>query len=141
MRMKAFQCLLSFIALLGTVHASISPIAECTAQAWVRAPDLTPDTIVRGDVRVKISAECPAVETVSLGLRLKERSFVKALYDPFLPQFSQILTVVEPDALRKIGSGWILQIGTRHTSISNEYHHGIFRGLVAVVQATRPQKP
>lgn len=83
MRKKAFQCLLSFLALLGTVHASIPPAADCTAQAWVRAPDLTPDAIIRGDVRVKISAECPAIGTVSLGLRLKERSFVKALYDPF----------------------------------------------------------
>ena len=140
MRKKALQYLLSFLALLGTSHASIPPVADCTAQAWVRAPDLAPDAIVRGDVRVKISAECPAVETVSLGLRLKERSFVKALYDPCSRNSRKILTVVEPDALRKIGSGWILQIGTRHTSISNEYHHGIFRGLVAVVQATRPQK-
>ncbi|KAF8551405.1 hypothetical protein OG21DRAFT_287686 [Imleria badia] len=79
MRKKAFQCILSFLALLGTVDASISPNAECTVQAWVRAPDLVPDSIVGGDTRVKISAGCPAVETVSLGLRLKERSIVKAL--------------------------------------------------------------
>lgn len=82
MRTKPIHCVLSFLALLGTVHGSISPVAECTAQAWVRAPDLAPDTIVRGDARVKISPGCPAVETVLLGLRLKERSFVKALYVP-----------------------------------------------------------
>ncbi|KAI9568061.1 hypothetical protein HD554DRAFT_2039155 [Boletus coccyginus] len=78
----------SFLALLGTVHGDVSPVAECSAQVWVRAPDLAPDTIVRGDVRVKISAGCPVVETVLLGLRLKERSVMKALYDP-LPQFLQ----------------------------------------------------
>lgn len=83
MRSKAFRCILSFLSLLGTVHASLYPIAECTAQAWVRAPDLAPDTIVRGDARVKISAGCPAVDTAVLGLRLKERSVIKALYDPY----------------------------------------------------------
>ena len=82
MRTKPLQCILSFLALVGTVHGGVSPIAECTAQAWVRAPDLAPDTIVRGDARVKISAGCPAVETVLLGLHLKERSVVKALYGP-----------------------------------------------------------
>ena len=79
MPIKAFHSILRFLALLGAVHATVSPVAECTAKAWVRAPDLTPDTIIRGDARIKISAECPAVETISLGLRLKERSFVKAL--------------------------------------------------------------
>ncbi|KAF8434604.1 hypothetical protein L210DRAFT_3649099 [Boletus edulis BED1] len=79
MHTKPFQYILTFLALLGTAHAHVAPIAKCTAQAWVRAPDLAPDTIVRGDARVKISAECPDVETVLLGLRLKERSFVKAL--------------------------------------------------------------
>ncbi|KAG8216386.1 hypothetical protein J3R82DRAFT_6490 [Butyriboletus roseoflavus] len=79
MHTTPFQCILSSLALLGTAHGGIVPIAECTAQAWVRAPDLTPNTIVHGDARVKISAGCPAVENVLLGLRFKERSFVKAL--------------------------------------------------------------
>ncbi|KAG6379611.1 hypothetical protein JVT61DRAFT_10119 [Boletus reticuloceps] len=75
MHTKPFQYILTFLALLGTAHAHVAPNAKCTAQAWVRAPDLAPDTIVRGDARVKISAGCPAVDTVLLGLRLKERSF------------------------------------------------------------------
>ncbi|KAF8122560.1 hypothetical protein EV363DRAFT_1554195 [Boletus edulis] len=79
MHTKPFQYILTFLAILGTAHAHVAPIAKCTAQAWVRAPDLAPGTIVRGDARVKITAECLAVETVLLGLRLKERSFVKAL--------------------------------------------------------------
>ena len=80
MRTKPLQCILTFLALLGMVHGGhITSIAECTARAWVRAPDLAPNTIVQGDARVKISAECPAVESVTLGLRFKERSFVKAL--------------------------------------------------------------
>ncbi|KAG8216388.1 hypothetical protein J3R82DRAFT_6492 [Butyriboletus roseoflavus] len=79
MRTIPFQCILSFLALLGTAHGGIVPTAECNAQAWVRAPDLTPNTVVHGDARVKISAGCPAVENALLGLRFKERSFVKVL--------------------------------------------------------------
>ncbi|KAF8122559.1 hypothetical protein EV363DRAFT_1456389 [Boletus edulis] len=82
MHIKPFQCIITFLALLGTAHAHVAPVAKCTVQAWVRAPDLAPDTIVRGDARVKTSAGCPAVETVLLGLRLKERSFVKTLRSP-----------------------------------------------------------
>lgn len=79
MRAKPLQCILGFLALLGTVHGGVVPVVECTAQVWARAPDLVPNTIVQGDARVRISAECPTVDSVSLGLRFKERSFVKAL--------------------------------------------------------------
>ncbi|KAG8216420.1 hypothetical protein J3R82DRAFT_6525 [Butyriboletus roseoflavus] len=74
MRTKPFQGILTFPAGHGS-HG----YCECNAQAWVRAPDLTPNAVVQGDARVKISAEYPAIENVSLGLQFKERSFVKAL--------------------------------------------------------------
>ncbi|KAH0834761.1 hypothetical protein J3R83DRAFT_10357 [Lanmaoa asiatica] len=79
MRRTRFQYILGFVALFGAVQGSKIPSPGCNAQAWVRAPDLTPNAIIHGDTRVKISAECPAVEDVFLGLRFKERSFVKAL--------------------------------------------------------------
>lgn len=80
MRARRLQPILAFLALLGVVHGGTADsLSECSAKAWVRAPDLSPNTIVQGDVRVKISDGCPAVETASLGLRFKERSFMRAL--------------------------------------------------------------
>ena len=59
-------------------HTPHSPELECSLQAWVRAPDLTPGTIIQGDARLKATAGCGTVESAFLGLRFKERSFVKA---------------------------------------------------------------
>ena len=80
MLMKPLHCILSSLVLVAAVHGHVTPMAECTAHAWVRAPDLVPNAVVEGDARIKISAECPAIDNVLLGLRFKERSFVKALY-------------------------------------------------------------
>ncbi|KAF8555514.1 hypothetical protein OG21DRAFT_1410837 [Imleria badia] len=77
--MRVAWHLLGFLPLLGPngVHADIL-LPECSLQGWVRAPDLSPDTIIQGDARLKLTARCTAVESASLGLRFKERSFVKA---------------------------------------------------------------
>lgn len=72
--------LLGLLPLLGPngVHADVRTTPECTLQAWVRAPDLAPGTIIQGDARLRLAAGCTLVESASLGLRFKERSFVKA---------------------------------------------------------------
>ncbi|KIJ63027.1 hypothetical protein HYDPIDRAFT_168634 [Hydnomerulius pinastri MD-312] len=77
MRTDHIGRLVGLIALLGSVGGSHAS-SECRPQAWVRAPDLAPGAIVQGDARLKITGECPLIETASLGLRFKERSFVKA---------------------------------------------------------------
>ena len=97
MHIGFFRSTLTFLALLGVVYGDINPLSDCGTKAWVRAPDLSPNTIVQGDVRVKISAGCPAVETLSLGLRFKERSFMKALQVSFIP----ILPIVDIPRIRR----------------------------------------
>ncbi|KAI9568044.1 hypothetical protein HD554DRAFT_2039147 [Boletus coccyginus] len=83
MRVEHLQIILGLLFLLGpnAVHAN-APTAphspECSPQAWVRAPDLAPGTIIQGDARLKLTAGSTTVESASLGLHFKERSFVKA---------------------------------------------------------------
>ena len=78
------RSILGWLTLLGAngvranSHTPHSPELECSIQAWVRAPDLAPGTIIQGDARLKATAGCATVESALLGLRFKERSFVKA---------------------------------------------------------------
>ncbi|KAF8122592.1 hypothetical protein EV363DRAFT_1456411 [Boletus edulis] len=84
MRMDHLQSILSFLSLLSISCAyartpiTHSPNDECSLQAWVRAPDLAPGSIIQGDARLRLTTGCPTVGSASLGLRFKERSFVKA---------------------------------------------------------------
>ncbi|KAF8547520.1 hypothetical protein OG21DRAFT_908583 [Imleria badia] len=50
-----------------------------------------------GDVRVQTSAGYPAVETLSLGLRFKERSFMKALQVSYI----SVLPIVDIPGIRR----------------------------------------
>jgi hypothetical protein len=84
MRVDHLQNILGLLSLLSatgvhaSTHATLSPGLGCSIQAWIRAPDLSPGTIIQGDARLKLTAGCTAIESASLGLRFKERSFVKA---------------------------------------------------------------
>ncbi|KZP18451.1 hypothetical protein FIBSPDRAFT_591811 [Athelia psychrophila] len=44
--------------------------SHCTVQAWVRAEDLTPSSILNGDLRIKVDPSC-AEDIVSVGLQLR----------------------------------------------------------------------
>ncbi|KAH7916551.1 hypothetical protein BJ138DRAFT_995536, partial [Hygrophoropsis aurantiaca] len=53
--------------------------ADCRVRSWVRAPDMTPGTVIQGDVKILLDEACPEVESYTLGLRFKERVFFKIL--------------------------------------------------------------
>lgn len=82
MRVDHIQNILGLLSLPGAsgAHASTNTLSttECSIQAWVRAPDFTPGTIIQGDAHLKLAVGCTAVESASLGLCFKERSFVKS---------------------------------------------------------------
>ncbi|EIW74324.1 hypothetical protein CONPUDRAFT_160032 [Coniophora puteana RWD-64-598 SS2] len=77
---KGFASLLAVAGLASQAATSVQPEppSDCTFKAWVRAPDLAPNTIVTGDVRVK-AARSYEVEAINVGLRYKERRFVKTV--------------------------------------------------------------
>ena len=83
MRIPALCSVVSLLELSTVVAAASAPSAEsdtvtpCRARAWVRAPDLVPGQVVKGDVKVKLDGACEEVSSYTLGLRFAERSWVK----------------------------------------------------------------
>ncbi|KAJ7250533.1 hypothetical protein B0H12DRAFT_1019181 [Mycena haematopus] len=69
------------LLLLGTVfHGSLAQIAiaepeVCTVRAWVRAEDLSPDHISRGELRIKVPRQDCANQIASVALRLQLDEF------------------------------------------------------------------
>ncbi|EGO03425.1 hypothetical protein SERLA73DRAFT_158078 [Serpula lacrymans var. lacrymans S7.3] len=61
------------------IDSSTPEVADCRARPWVRAPDLTPGHVLQGDVKVRLDGLCPDVEKLVLGLRFKERAFLRVL--------------------------------------------------------------
>ncbi|KZP18435.1 hypothetical protein FIBSPDRAFT_933411 [Athelia psychrophila] len=52
--------------------------SHCTVQAWVRAEDLIPSSILNGDLRIKVDPSCSEeIVSVALQLRLDEYAEVK----------------------------------------------------------------
>ncbi|KAH7924499.1 hypothetical protein BV22DRAFT_1129798 [Leucogyrophana mollusca] len=62
---------------LGTSNNEADSVASCRARSWVRAPDMMPGTVLKGDVNIMLDGDCAEVKNYSLGLRLKERIFFK----------------------------------------------------------------
>ncbi|KAH7916555.1 hypothetical protein BJ138DRAFT_1052409 [Hygrophoropsis aurantiaca] len=66
----------------GSVHNGKPDLQpDCRARSWVRAPDMIPGAVIRGDVKILLDGDCPEVESYALGLRFKERILFKILQD------------------------------------------------------------
>ncbi|EIW74313.1 hypothetical protein CONPUDRAFT_77991 [Coniophora puteana RWD-64-598 SS2] len=79
--------------------STLSAASKLPLHIWVRAPDLSPNSVIQGDVRVKAETQCPEIENIHIGLRYKECSFAKSLRDgAVLPENN------EPDMLAFIAS-------------------------------------
>ncbi|KAG1865220.1 hypothetical protein C8R48DRAFT_772919 [Suillus tomentosus] len=82
-------CWLSLVLVLATNVAAFTDLpspeskepndvpSQCKARAWVRAPDMVPNEVIAGDVKIKLSGPCADVESYAIGLRYKERIFWK----------------------------------------------------------------
>ncbi|KAJ7931688.1 hypothetical protein B0H13DRAFT_830992 [Mycena leptocephala] len=66
--------LLAVVSLASDVETETTQPEPCTVRAWVRAEDLSPDHISRGELRIKVPrAECAhQIESVALRLQLDE---------------------------------------------------------------------
>ncbi|GAA5886435.1 hypothetical protein JCM6882_001638 [Rhodosporidiobolus microsporus] len=63
---------------VATLDSPAQPSWNCSIQAWVRAPDLRPNVVVPADARlVANGTDCSDVRQWDVGLRLKERGYVK----------------------------------------------------------------
>jgi hypothetical protein len=65
------------VARVPAIHLNSPARQECQVQAWVRAADLVPAELVRGEVKVKTSGDCDDAISYELGLRFRERSAFK----------------------------------------------------------------
>ncbi|KAH7931265.1 hypothetical protein BV22DRAFT_8466 [Leucogyrophana mollusca] len=118
MRLAAHLLLLyslafSTAALANNVNDDGAPITGCRARSWVRAPDMVPGTVLEGDVKVRLDGDCPEVTSYTLGLRFKERIFVKTLRNGSVlpPRPEVVFDVAETplgifDLLPPSGSAW-----------------------------------
>lgn len=83
-------------ALPQLAHPTSPARWECDVQAWVRAPDLSPNALIAGDARLKANGtQCQDLVGWTLGLVLKERAIVrlpaKGVILPEKPQWNESL--------------------------------------------------
>ncbi|KAH7919071.1 hypothetical protein BV22DRAFT_1134108 [Leucogyrophana mollusca] len=100
---KIYQCGLLFLAAAAFVVGdsndfnAVDPLPDCRAQSWVRAPDMAPGIVLEGDVKISLDGNCPEIRSYTLGLRFKERIFIKVLQEgaavPTRPEVSYIWDV------------------------------------------------
>ena len=64
----------------GQFAGPVALLGGCDARAWVRAPDLVPNHILHGDVRLLLNGshpDCAAISSAQLGLRHKEQVLLR----------------------------------------------------------------